>query len=551
MSSSQLIDLVNTTNNIVFENLKKLNSQIYKLNKIQINNEDNEYDLLSCKLNIYFTSLIEQMKFKFISAIEEYKKEINQNQQDILNLIMENMLLKIENQNLHNIIKKQKSSENNINNELIDLTMQKEKNNINKIINQNIKNNHQHNHQSSLQNFNFHSILKYENTNTEEDNRKNKKRNDRNKSCYSHKNSNCNQNLYNSIRNKLYNSQGNIIHKNKNSFSVNDFNKINNIFSISKYNISVKKHVGGINNYKFKRYENNNSINFKKKRYLEKAEDNVIHYTEPNNITEENKMNSINKINKIKEEMNEILNKKKSKLKINNSENNMKNEFFSKMPLRNNNYNLLKKKNYVNSNSKNKYKQNKTPTNLKKNICINFSENLNGDNNKQPLYKIISNNNNNNINNNRSSAKTIKTYKTSKTTNTNNTGCSSKKNIMSQKITLNKGNNNFYNYYNDNINSNISYNLGNNRNNMSRNYYNANYFSSSNNTNNVDKMHINNNTKSRSNLSEFLIGYKNKDNKKVDISVDVKEVGSKNKQENIKKIGLYEGTNKNETPTFN
>ena len=64
-------------------------------------------------------------------------------------------------------------------------------------------------------------------------------------------------------------------------------------------------------------------------------------------------------------------------------------------------------------------------------------------------------------------------------------------------------------------------------------------------------MHINNNTKSRSNLSEFLIGYKNKDNKKVDISVDVKEVGSKNKQENIKKIGLYEGTNKNETPTFN
>ena len=122
---------------------------------------------------------------------------------------------------------------------------------------------------------------------------------------------------------------------------------------------------------------------------------------------------------------------------------------------------------------------------------------------------------------------------------------------MSQKLNLNKGNNNFYNYYNDNINSNISYNLGNNRNNMSRNYYNANYFITSNNTNIVDKMHINNNTKSRSNLSEFLIGYKNKSYKKMDISVDVKEGDSKNKQENMRKMGFHEGGNKNETPTFN
>ena len=44
--TSQLIDLVNTTNNIVFENLKKLNTKFKKIQKNLITNEESQYDFL-------------------------------------------------------------------------------------------------------------------------------------------------------------------------------------------------------------------------------------------------------------------------------------------------------------------------------------------------------------------------------------------------------------------------------------------------------------------------------------------------------------------------
>ena len=94
--TSQLIDLVNTTNNIVFENLKKLNTKFKKIQKNLITNEESQYDFLISKISIYFTTFIEQMKSKFILSIRKYEKQIQQNNKDIIELIMENMLLKLE-----------------------------------------------------------------------------------------------------------------------------------------------------------------------------------------------------------------------------------------------------------------------------------------------------------------------------------------------------------------------------------------------------------------------------------------------------------------------
>ena len=98
--TSQLIDLVNTTNNIIYQNLQKLNSKFKDIQKAQMIDEEEEYDSLNCKINIYFTTIIEQMKTKFILAIQEYEEKIEQNNKDILELMMENMLLKIEKDSL-------------------------------------------------------------------------------------------------------------------------------------------------------------------------------------------------------------------------------------------------------------------------------------------------------------------------------------------------------------------------------------------------------------------------------------------------------------------
>ena len=128
--TSQLIDLVNTTNNIVFENLQKLNSKFKKIQKKLILNEESQYDSLYSKISIYFTTFIEQMKSKFILATRKYEKQIQQNNKDIIELIMENILLKIEKDDL-----KQKELKH-----YSDITFQKTKNSINTNIIKNLNN---------------------------------------------------------------------------------------------------------------------------------------------------------------------------------------------------------------------------------------------------------------------------------------------------------------------------------------------------------------------------------------------------------------------------
>ena len=162
--TSQLIDLVNTTNNIVYENLQKLNSKFKNIQKNQIVNEEEEYDSLNCKINIYFNAFMEQMKTKFIIATQEYENQIQQNNKDIIDLIMENMLLKIERDSLI----EEKNKNDICFSDYIDLTIQKEKNSINTNINKNLNNirniniNSKKNNKNNLFNSGIYSIMKTE-----------------------------------------------------------------------------------------------------------------------------------------------------------------------------------------------------------------------------------------------------------------------------------------------------------------------------------------------------------------------------------------------------
>ena len=310
--TSQLIDLVNTTNNIVYQNLQKLNSKFKNIQKTQMINEEEEYDSLNCKINIYFTTIIEQMKTKFILAIQEYEKIIKQNNKDILDLMMENMILKIEKDSLLEEKKK-----NNL--YLNDYSENKKSINVKKI-----NSKKKTNSQSIVSNIEIYSLIKSEfnnniynknnirnnmNGNNLYDiiNNNNLKKKKNSNSYNKFNNNNYNFNIigdnhldfnhyhshnktnksYNTQSKALYDSQENLnCQKNKNSFSLKDFRKIKNAFSqkrTKKNSYKSKKNNIGIfcnylneNNYINVNYKNKNNevqnISFR---------DNKVQFTEP------------------------------------------------------------------------------------------------------------------------------------------------------------------------------------------------------------------------------------------------------------------------------
>ena len=572
--TSQLIDLVNTTNNIIYQNLQKLNSKFKDIQKAQMIDEEEEYDSLNCKINIYFTTIIEQMKTKFILAIQEYEEKIEQNNKDILELMMENMLLKIEKNSL--------LEEKNINN-LYTNNYAENKKSINvKIINNKKKTNNQ----NIISNTGIYSLIKsefindinnipnningnniYDIINNRNGSKKKKKSNSYNK----FNNNNYNFNIignnhldfnnyhsqnktnksYNTQSRALYDSQENLnCQKNKNSFSLKDFRKIKNSFSLKKTKKSSnkknkKKNI--INRSKILKNTNKLKKDNKDPQNISFS-GNKIQFTESSYQEHNKKKEKIDfyLIKKIKEEMNEILKSKKSIHSSNNNSNNHINTsgniidnssnnkiklsmgYKHKHPKNNININLIvNKKLLLNKTPKNiktplhnnvsemiisyaskdnKYRKNFiygnngninqkiSPSNKKQNIFGKFNNkiNMNLDNHSTSTYQKKD------LSNNLTSLKKLKrnnsnskSYYKSTTTKKGSIGNNNNKKSYKEKNYLN------YCYFNDNINNNISYNLGNKNTIISRNH--PNYIF---NCNNYNTYYSNNNFKTINNLNK-------------------------------------------------
>ena len=589
--TSQLIDLVNTTNNIVYENLQKLNSKFKNIHKNQIINEEEEYDSLNCKISIYFNSFMEQMKTKFIIATQEYENQIQQNNKDIIDLIMENMLLKIEKDSLL----EEKNKNDLYFNDYINLTIQKEKNTINTNINKNLNSikNINSKKKCNKNNNNIYSIMKTEynsdknknnyysnnlynnNYNLLDINKNRTQKKKKSNSCNKYNKNNYNYNFivgsqldlnhyyshnkvnisYNTIGKTLYDSQDNFkLHKNKNSFSVNDFRKIKNAYSQKTKKNSQK------NNRTNKKKENILNIlncNYIKKNDVQNISfrDNKIQFTEPS-FNDNKKREKINFycIKKIKEEMNEILKNRKSLNTSNNNSNNNININTSgnirdnssnnnkiKLPIGYNYYPKNRTNNVTNNNNKNKkaYFQNKTPKNVKghkkdilmleiykdtqykinntisnNNLKISTGNKNQKNNGKSSIMK--NNLDNNSINSNKkkplyNNFTGFKNLKRNKSGNINTISKSNYKLISSKKNNLKNNSNkksqkpkniinNNNNYYNDNINNNITYNLSK-KNIISRNY--SNY---GDNNNNYSSLYSNINYKTINNVNKMNSG---------------------------------------------
>ena len=91
----------------IIKQLKLIKNMIYQ-------EQDQLYDQIFCKVNIFFIALLNKIKFKYIESLNEYRKKLKKYELDILELMMENIVLKIEN----NFLKDKKYNEGKKTNEL-------------------------------------------------------------------------------------------------------------------------------------------------------------------------------------------------------------------------------------------------------------------------------------------------------------------------------------------------------------------------------------------------------------------------------------------------
>ena len=353
-------ELITSKNGIINKNLSKIKKKIAFLKSdIEEQDEEDIYDQIYCKINIYFTALINKIRLKYIQAIGYYKSKIKQYENDIIKLIMENMLLKIEN----NFLKENKNK-NNIKENIYNSTNIISTKNQNKKIN-NIKNN---------------NIFKFK------------------KQFYK------SQDNINIIKNKSvdffikYNGKNNF---KKNNSSTNDKfkkKKINNRFEINQSNKSSNSNINVLN-------KNKKNINFSQISFLplscKKNQKTFILDEMEQNIIRHKTTQSQSNIRKIKDEMESIINKDKKNYKNINHINNDKNIYNTKINIINEDSVELSEKYSSDENSKYKFNNNKLKNinninnNLSNNIIHNTSINI--FNSSKGLYSL-----NNNINYNNS-----------------------------------------------------------------------------------------------------------------------------------------------------
>ena len=90
-------DIIIRTNEVIKKNIIKIKDKLSSIkNNILLDEEENA-DNIYCKINIYFSSILNKIRIKYLEALNKYRRKIKQYEKDILQLMMENMVLKIEN----------------------------------------------------------------------------------------------------------------------------------------------------------------------------------------------------------------------------------------------------------------------------------------------------------------------------------------------------------------------------------------------------------------------------------------------------------------------
>lgn len=358
-------DLIIKTNSVIKKNISKIKNKLVLIKENCLLDEEENYDNIYSKINIYFTSILNKIRVKYIEALDKYRQKIKQYEKDIIELIMEKIVLNIENNFLKENIKLLKKNEKDDNIDFFN----------------NIKGKQKYQSQENINQFNYNSnnyLIKNNNQTP------NKSRNRINDIYTKEKSFNLNK------KNKYYNTYINELEKNikkhRNAQSllnirkirkemdliINKNGKVNNkIYNYDNFNIineQITQNFFLKENSHTKCIKNDNNIS---KNFINNTSINIFNTSHSlKKLKTKNDKNTNNKrintnILSLKSIYNNILNKKKvyNNTRLIKNKNKIKNNISSKQ-IENNYYN---NKNYLsnigkrsNSISKTEYNENKS-----------------------------------------------------------------------------------------------------------------------------------------------------------------------------------------------
>ena len=298
-------DLIIRTNEAIKKSIIKIKDKLSLIKNNYMLDEEENSDNIYCKINIYFSSILNKISIKYLESLNKYRNKLKQYEKDILQLMMENMLLKIEN-NFY------KQKNNKYNNNFIKKEKTKEKNNKKDIIYNFKKTKGKQLIYQSQDNFNFNKLnynsadylIKINNNNTPTRSRNNY--------------------ISNTKKNKFYNTYLNI-NKSKEKPNIEELEKNIKMHRNTQSHYDIKEMKNEIDLIINKNNNNNNCINKDNINIInEQITQNFFlkdNYKNNNNSISKNIINntSINIFNTSQE----ICSRKKSKIKNNKNNKNI------------------------------------------------------------------------------------------------------------------------------------------------------------------------------------------------------------------------------------
>ena len=73
-NTSNVNDIVISTNTVIQENLNKLNEKLLIIKNDLIDDEDDEYENFYNRLNFYFSTIISELKLNFLETLKNSQK---------------------------------------------------------------------------------------------------------------------------------------------------------------------------------------------------------------------------------------------------------------------------------------------------------------------------------------------------------------------------------------------------------------------------------------------------------------------------------------------
>jgi hypothetical protein len=81
-------DLIIRTNEAIKKSIIKIKDKLSLIKNNYMLDEEENSDNIYCKINIYFSSILNKIRIKYLESLNKYRNKLKQYEKDILQLMM-------------------------------------------------------------------------------------------------------------------------------------------------------------------------------------------------------------------------------------------------------------------------------------------------------------------------------------------------------------------------------------------------------------------------------------------------------------------------------